>query len=302
MVPASAAEDPVGDRQPGAHAALEEPQWREGRGPGGEEDPAAGPAPPGLGHDDRRSRRGGNGRPASTDCAGHGDRHHEEHAGQTRRLGQVVVGLAPALGPEAAGGRREPPDETVEGGRDPAAPGFDRADQFEVLEEQVAVISVRDRAAADGQGAGVVPTGHPVEEGARGVPGGVPGARSEVVLWPDELGVVEESDHAFQVRGFVAHVVVGDDDPVVAGEPQPGQHPGDLAVQDHRLGVGPDVAQREPGPMLRPAVGHGGVGAVDDDEVDEPPEPVQVAGQLVGGRFVRSPEREDVRGLEPASG
>jgi hypothetical protein len=206
------------------------------------------------------------------------------------------------LGPEATGGRREPADIAVERGHDPAAPGFDRADQLEILEEDVAVVPVRDRAPADGQGAGIVPPGNPVEQRARRVPGGVPGAGSEDILWPDELGVVEEPDHAFEVRGAVAHVVVGDDDPVVAGEPQPGQDAGDLAVQDHRLGIGPDVAQREPRPPPRPAVGHGGVRAVDDDEVDDPAEPAQITGQLVGGRFVRSPEREDVRRLEPASG
>jgi hypothetical protein len=130
----------------------------------------------------------------------------------------------------------------------------------------------------------------------------VPGTGREVVLWPDELGVVEEPDHAFQVRRAVTHIVVGDDDPVVAGEPQAGEDTGDLSVENHRLGVGPDEAQREPGPLLRPPVGHGGVGAVDDDEVDEPPEPAQVARQLVGRRFVRPPEREDVRRRERVSG
>ena len=136
----------------------------------------------------------------------------------------------------------------VERGDHPSATGAHRPDELQILEQDVPVVSVGNGGAPEGERPGVVPAAGPVEEGAGGVPAGVPGTGVEEVLGADEVGVVEEFDHPAQAVVVVAHVVVGHHHFLGPDQSEAGENTGHLAVQNVNARVRPDMAQRDPGP------------------------------------------------------
>ena len=130
------------------------------------------------------------------------------------RQREVVVGLADALAPEVARRGRTPGDVEVERRRRTPAVRRDGAHQLEVLEEDVAVVAAHRRARASGAPPASRASRAPkaaVEQGARGVPAGVPGqrARSSSAAAPGRL--VRAGRRRGRSGGaVVADVVVGD--------------------------------------------------------------------------------------------
>src|SRR5918998_4584863 len=99
-------------------------------------------------------------------------------------------------------------NEQVERDRFCASHRANRAHQFEVLEHDASVVAtcVLEHRATHPKSARPVASGETVEERASRVVTGVPGQRIEVVLWPDDVVVVEEGYHAVEGVGRVSYI------------------------------------------------------------------------------------------------
>ena len=201
---------------------------------------------------------------------------------ETPRAGELVVGLAASLRPEVAGRRRQASDVEVGRAGHASAGGLDGSDELEVLEEDIAVVSVgpAQRAAPHRERAGEVDAApDPIEERPRGVPARVPHERREVVLRPHQFDVAERSDRPFERERVVAHVVVRDHDPFVTRQRDAGEDAADLPVATGDRVMRPDMAS-EPRPLHVRGVERRRVGAVDDDQLATSTDLGEVAGEL----------------------
>jgi hypothetical protein len=196
--------------------------------------PTAGAPTPHLRQRDGRRDRATDGSRATATGPRADGRPDGQPQSQPPRLGEVVVGLAHALADEVPARGGQATHEEVERPRLPAAERSDRADQLEVLEEHVAVVAPgrEEGRPAQRERARVVGRHGTVQQRPAGVPSGVPRQRVEVVLRAHEVVLVEQLQHPPQRRVVVAHVVVCDDQPLVAAQPDARRHPVDLAVEE----------------------------------------------------------------------
>jgi len=92
------------------------------------------------------------------------------------------------------------------------------AARAQVLEQSVAIVALRhQRRAAHGERARPIASGRPVDERPCGVEERMPGEGIEIVLRPDDIGVVQARDDRRQRGRRVPHVVVGNDNAIVRG-------------------------------------------------------------------------------------
>ncbi len=129
-------------------------------------------------------------------------RSDREESPDPNRDREVVVGLAHPLGEEVGRAGSPPRDIEIERRGHGAAGRHDRPHQLQVLEQRPAVVgtAVQEGAAAHGEGAGEVPDREvgvagedAVQQGAGGVPAGMPGQLGEVVLRADQVRLGEQS-------------------------------------------------------------------------------------------------------------
>lgn len=231
------------ERQPAAHSPLGQPDRRE-EGSGKWEKPrAAGPTPPQLGegndgHDeDRKNHPATNYR--EKDRAGKNSQLQQE----SERASHFVVSLSDSLRPEVSGAGRQAQYVCIEKDGFSAAGGEDGANKLEILEHCVAVVAFgREQARAKhAERARPVATSHPIEKHSSRVPAGVPGERIEVVLRAHDLRITERLSDAPQRDIVVVNIIVRDDEPLVAGEANPGQHIPDFAHRSGELWFESDV-------------------------------------------------------------
>ncbi|WP_205315280.1 hypothetical protein [Nonomuraea lactucae] len=199
------------------------------------------------------------------------------------------------LVPEAGGVGRQPPDIEIQRAQLPAAVRADCADQFEILEQHITVISAHplEERAANAERAGVVGAESAVEQGAGGVPAGVPGQSCEVVLGPHQLGFGQEDLHPGKGTLVIADVVIGDDHALGTRQPHAGQYATDLAVGATEIGGRTDMRhQAMPGDGVALEQPRGRT--VDDDDPYVAAQNAQVGGQLFQAGVVLPAQGEHV--------
>ena len=276
------------ERDPGAGGAPEEPDRGEGHRSRSEVRPTAGAAATGLcgcGDDPGEPRHRAPPPPAGElhDC-----RQHGEGEDEAQRASELVVGLADLLATEVPGGRGQPPHHEVEGQLLRAARCPQRADQLQVLEEDIPSVAagVQHRRAAHGEGPGPVPARRPRQQRACGVDPRVPRDRVEVVLGSHDGRVVQAAPRLLELAELVAHVVVGDHDVLEPRGTDARDDVADLPVPGPGLRCDGPHGRAE---HLAVAPAHGVRRTVDDDDVgDAGGEAAEVGGELghvlLGGR------------------
>ncbi len=284
---------------PDRDAPFDHPQRSPpGRAP--REDPATVAAPPTALCDEQQRTEQGDGTCALAQAPEH-DREDRCFGEQTRRLSPAVVRLAHALGPEVARRGRAPRDVDPGSVRDPPPVRADGAFEFQVLEQHFGIVPAHggERGPSQPVRARVVFTQRAIEQAAARIPPRVPGGRGEVVLRFDEIGGAQGADHGDQRGAVVPHIVVREDDALVARGCDSREHPVHLAVA--RAGAGhrkvphdtpPGVSMRREPLLVRP---------VDDGDVDPCGELSQVRRHL-GELVIRAPaQRDDVLSRFPVA-
>ncbi len=291
----TADEDARTKRGPAADGTLGEPHRSEQRCVWWKDASAVGALATYLGNDRHDAGSGAECTPTAEahggDCRGE----HGELQRETRWTRDLVVRLSHALREKVArlGGMSR--DEEIEWNSLASARSDDRSHELEVLEHRAAVVAAG--ALEDGppnaECAGPVAADDAIEECTTRVPAGVPGERREVVLWSHDVGIGKRVHDAEQGVRVVAHVVVGDDEPLVRRKAHSGEYAANLAHRRRKIGCRSDVPN-DAAPCGGVGGEHVGRGSVDDDDLGARRQPVEIVGELALGARRLGAQGKDV--------
>jgi hypothetical protein len=124
------------------------------------------------------------------------------------------------------------PDVEIERCRCAPARGDHGSDQFEILEQDVAVVSVgpQQHAAPDAERSWPVASGHAIDERPSRIDDAVPVCRRKIVLGPHHIPRLEFASDSPQPALVVSHIVVRDDDMLIRRAAKSRQDARDFAI------------------------------------------------------------------------
>ena len=268
---------PARDRAPRADGSLADPEGATQRRRDRKHSTAPGAAPTQFcddgGYYGQRQYRLA---PASDKGEHHKQRHNGQGGDEADRPRELVVCLANSLAPEVPCFWWEAANVKVLDAQRRPARGLNGSNEFEVLEQYVAVVSAsaHQRRSTNGQRPGPIAARHAIDEHAGRVESRMPGKWVEEVLWSNDVDKLQAASHSLECVTGIPDVVICDHQEFVRGQPEPCQDAADLSVgQSAQVRVGGDVPNAGDTTLVHRAVHNSGRGV--DQEHFRP------CGQLV---------------------
>lgn len=295
MVSHSSKEKMRSNREPAAYGSFCQPRRGEERGVGREKLSSATLSSADLcqPHDENRSKCKQPRIPMPEYQSG---RKQAQLSEQPRWTGEFVIGLANALRPEMGRGRGKTPDEGTVQNLFGSTGGEDRPDELEILEHHRTVVASGrpQRRFANSECAGPISTEYAIQKCATGVPPRVPWQRSEEILRPHHVEIVQRLRYRNERRQTVSNVIIGNNDSLMGGEPNSGQHTADFSHWCAKIRVRGYMAN-EVAPSRLVTIEYCRRRAVDDDHFRMFAEPYQVPAKLPRAIRDGSADGQDVR-------